>query len=604
MNRVNAHVEHLKGNKLSCCAHQPVPVKGRREFKQEVSPPQYHHKLYPAEDTQEHTHRIHYCESAMSQIKGLEVLNDCNKNWKILAKLPGWLTLRWNRKVIEVEEESQTFPSFRQFVKFLTCGVKIACNPITSLHALKPNKEEKSKVVKNRSPGAKALTTSSDENGNATSFYKIIPLPVTYSREFIPANRNHIPTPETAKAWSHLEHIADEIAPQQSCDVGLLIGYNCPQALVPRQVVPGEENQPFAQRTDLGWSVVGYGNPCLNYGDAIGVSHQVIVKQVIPGLQSSSGLTNEVHYVCRTQIKEVILPANIIKVLESDFAERASEANHVSQEDLRFLSKLKEGIIHKSDGHYEMPLPFKKDRPDLPDNKVCAIHRLKCLERKLRRDEQYNKDYKTFMDEIITHGDAEKVPEEDIHKTPAWNILEQPSPDVIQRNFYVDDGLSSVASTSQAIQLVKEARELCSTGKLRLHKFVSNSKEVLATIPKEERGEAATDKDMVIKEKPLTRRGVLATVASVYDPLGFVAPFVLVGKQILQQMCWDKLSWDDTLPDDLRPQWERWLQDLQSLADVKIPSSFKAQHYELHHFSDASVSGYGACSYLRAVSES
>ena len=39
----------------------------------------------------------------------------------------------------------------------------------------------------------------------------------------------------------------------------------------------------------------------------------------------------------------------------------------------------------------------------------------------------------------------------------------------IQRNFYVDDGLSSVASTSQAIQLVKEARELCSTGKLRLH---------------------------------------------------------------------------------------------------------------------------------------
>ncbi|KAL6490192.1 hypothetical protein MHYP_G00005370 [Metynnis hypsauchen] len=205
----------------------------------------------------------------------------------------------------------------------------------------------------------------------------------------------------------------------------------------------------------------------------------------------------------------------------------------------------------------------------------------------------------------------------------------------IQRNFYVDDGLSSVASTSQAIQLVKEARELCNTGKLRLHKFISNSKEVLATIPKEECAEAVTDKDMalgelqmeralgvqwcvasdefqfrvVIKENPLTRRGVLSTVASIYDPLGFVAPFILVGKQILQQMCRNKLSWDDTLPDDLRPQWERWLQDLQNLADVKIPrcyipSSFKAQHYELHHFSDASVSGYGACSYLRAVSES
>lgn len=44
------------------------------------------------------------CEAAMSQIKGLEVLNDCNENQKILAKLPDWLTSRWNRKVMEVHE--------------------------------------------------------------------------------------------------------------------------------------------------------------------------------------------------------------------------------------------------------------------------------------------------------------------------------------------------------------------------------------------------------------------------------------------------------------------------------------------------------------------
>ena len=48
----------------------------------------------------------------------------------------------------------------------------------------------------------------------------------------------------------------------------------------------------------------------------------------------------------------------------------------------------------------------------------------------------------------------------------------------IQRDFYVDDGLTSVANEDKAIQLVKESRELCSTGKLRLHKFVSNSKNV------------------------------------------------------------------------------------------------------------------------------
>lgn len=42
------------------------------------------------------------------------------------------------------------------------------------------------------------------------------------------------------------------------------------------------------------------------------------------------------------------------------------------------------------------------------------------------------------------------------------------------------------------------------------------------------------------------------------------------------------------------------------LGDLQVlhPSNFKAQHYELHHLSDASVSGYGMCTYLRAVSTS
>lgn len=54
----------------------------------------------------------------------------------------------------------------------------------------------------------------------------------------------------------------------------------------------------------------------------------------------------------------------------------------------------------------------------------------------------------------------------------------------IHRNFYVDDGLVSTETKDQAIQLVKEARDLCSMGKLHLHKFVSNCREVLDSIPR------------------------------------------------------------------------------------------------------------------------
>lgn len=64
---------------------------------------------------------------------------------------------------------------------------------------------------------------------------------------------------------------------------------------------------------------------------------------------------------------------DVIKVLESDFSERVREEAVIFQEDLQFLNKLKDGIKHKEDGHTEMPLPFKRDKPDLPNNMPCYL---------------------------------------------------------------------------------------------------------------------------------------------------------------------------------------------------------------------------------------
>ena len=58
-----------------------------------------------------------------------------------------------------------------------------------------------------------------------------------------------------------------------------------------------------------------------------------------------------------------------------------------------------------------------------------------------------------------------------------------------------------------------------------------------------------------LADRPLTRRGILSTVSSIYDPLGLVAPFVLQGKRILQAICQDGTHWDDPIPDHLKVQW-------------------------------------------------
>lgn len=69
-----------------------------------------------------------------------------------------------------------------------------------------------------------------------------------------------------------------------------------------------------------------------------------------------------------------------------------------------------------------MLLPFKQEKPELPNNKFCAEHRLRCLKRHLMKDEHSFKDYVAFMQNIIKRGDAEKVPEAELNNQTACCI--------------------------------------------------------------------------------------------------------------------------------------------------------------------------------------
>lgn len=108
------------------------------------------------------------------------------------------------------------------------------------------------------------------------------------------------------------------------------------------------------------------------------------------------------------------MPMDVISALESDFKDTKGDDKTVSQEDLIFLGKLKDGIRENDQEHYEMPLPFTQ-RPHLPDNKKLAEIRLSHLQRKFYRDEEYKKDYTRYMKEVIERGDAEEVHKDGTH---------------------------------------------------------------------------------------------------------------------------------------------------------------------------------------------
>ncbi|XP_028413969.1 uncharacterized protein LOC114536827 [Dendronephthya gigantea] len=97
----------------------------------------------------------------------------------------------------------------------------------------------------------------------------------------------------------------------------------------------------------------------------------------------------------------------------------------------------------------------------------------------------------------------------------------------------------------------------------------------------------------------------LSVISSVYDPLGFAAPFILPVKILMQHLCRRKLGWDDLIEPDDMARWNTWLKELPKIEQLRVPRCIKSYYVnpivqtQLHSFADASRRGYGAASYLR-----
>ena len=187
--------------------------------------------------------------------------------------------------------------------------------------------------------------------------------------------------------------------------------------------------------------------------------------------------------------------------------------------------------------------------------------------------------------------------------------------------------LKSVENEDKAITFRKDVKLMCQEGGFNLTKFACSSKRVLQSIPEKDRKMGVKNSDLLgslpkergigalwnaenntlgfkdnLKETPLTRRGVLPVLSSIYDLLGFGAPFLLKGKQIQQKLCQLNLKWDEDIPDEISNEWLTWKENLTNLDVVYLQRWFKPLGF-LHHFSDDCKNGYGQASYICLVNE-
>ena len=84
---------------------------------------------------------------------------------------------------------------------------------------------------------------------------------------------------------------------------------------------------------------------------------------------------------------------------------------------------------------------------------------------------------------------------------------------------------------------------------------------------------------------------------------------LLTRKKILQDLYRAKLDWDDEIDDEFHVRWQNWRSQLSALEHFSMDRFFKPDGFvsvisrQIHHFADASASGYGQVKYLRIVND-
>ncbi|XP_058448790.1 uncharacterized protein LOC131428764 [Malaya genurostris] len=203
---------------------------------------------------------------------------------------------------------------------------------------------------------------------------------------------------------------------------------------------------------------------------------------------------------------------------------------------------------------------------------------------------------------------------------------------------YMDDVITGADDIDIAIKLQAQLEAMMAKGGFRLRKWASNCSLILNGVPEEDRAIRISegidlDPDSSIKTlgltwmlvtdtlkfqftvpaletgKALTKRYILSTIATLFDPLGLLGAAITSAKIFMQQL-WalrdesnSRVGWDQPLPSTVGESWIRYHEQLPVFNQLRIDRCViipEAVKIVIHCFSDASEKAYGACLYLQS----
>ncbi|KRZ06500.1 hypothetical protein T4B_6537 [Trichinella pseudospiralis] len=275
----------------------------------------------------------------------------------------------------------------------------------------------------------------------------------------------------------------------------------------------------------------------------------------------------------------------------------------VAPEDTRLMERFEKSLSFNGE-RYQVGLLWSEGQPDLPVNVKQAMRRLTMVERRLAQSDKDSCDYSSTMRRLSFAFAASGLAYRRILKTCTSRFksekktetqisLERRDPRAVSTvrvharrhqatapraaaevlcNMYVDDLATSCESPAEARTLATQLEELMASGGFHLHKWASNEPAALRAIPTERRStetrgclwktlgiywDRSRDHLSFIPPRIPSRDGrdskrqILSTASSIFDPMGFLAPFMVRAKILFQSLWKLGTLWDKPLPDDV-----------------------------------------------------
>lgn len=198
----------------------------------------------------------------------------------------------------------------------------------------------------------------------------------------------------------------------------------------------GPRNTPYAQRLRLGWVIVGEAcNNKTHKPEVMNVNKINILGNVRPSLSLPCNNSFEVK---ETSSRSTLIEPTIVQnAVDQDVFIRSIHDEKIgfSEEDRQFIRLMDDEFRRDCDGSWKAPLPFKKHRQKLPNNKPQAVKRATILANNLSKNDTKRQHFTAFIEKLFNKehaGPAEPLEEnQECWYLPLFGVYNPKKPDQI-----------------------------------------------------------------------------------------------------------------------------------------------------------------------------